>query len=236
LKIRPLPDIDLARIASLPKEKQRAQLEQVRAGRPPITYQQLAKRYHDIFNVQPEMFPASKATDWQEIENFLTKNCKSDLEIKVCVSVANALYSFVRQNQIAARKHEFFPLALGSGQQATFWQSFYYGINGKVFVPLIDPRSSKGLTTEGRRFAFSMMNERIRGSDPDFAQAVLAIIQFTRYDDGSRRARVTTDEGIELMSVDELEDKITYTYNLWYEVLQDKVKEVAPAKAMGSLF
>ncbi len=81
-----------------------------------------------------------------------------------------------------------------------------------------------------------MMNERIRGSDPDLAQAVLAIIQFTRYDDGSRRARVTTDEGIELMSVDELEDKITYTYNLWYEVLQDKVQEVAPAKAIGSLF
>lgn len=42
----------------------------------------------------------------------------------------------------------------------------------------IKPRRSRGLTAEGRRFAFSMMYERIRAADKDFTDVRLTIAQF----------------------------------------------------------
>lgn len=106
---------------------------------------------------------------------------------------------------------------------------------GQPVVPFIDPRKSRGLNKEGRRFAFSMMHERIRAADPDFQQVRLAIIQFGDLDEDQRHPKVHTDEGVRLFSIDELEHMVATTYSLWTEVLEERADEVRRSGTTGSL-
>ncbi len=62
MKIRRLPEIDLARIAPLPADQKRRALEHFKLGHPTITYKPVRTRFADIFNVQPYMFAAVDAT------------------------------------------------------------------------------------------------------------------------------------------------------------------------------
>ena len=56
MKIRRLPEIDLARIAPLQAGERRRQLEQHKAGRPPFSYDPLRQTIHDVINVTPDLF------------------------------------------------------------------------------------------------------------------------------------------------------------------------------------
>ena len=51
--MRPLPDIDLARIAPQRDDQKRRSLEQMRGGRPPFSYKPVRTCFDDIFNIQP---------------------------------------------------------------------------------------------------------------------------------------------------------------------------------------
>lgn len=74
MTIRPLPDIDLARIAPQPTDMKRKSLEQMRGGRPPFSYKPLRSCYDDIFNIQPDLdFGAAAVTPWATIEKALAK-------------------------------------------------------------------------------------------------------------------------------------------------------------------
>jgi hypothetical protein len=86
-------------------------------------------------------------------------------------------------------------------------------------VPFFDPRrSATKLTALARRFVFSVMHERIRVPDPDFAEVRLGIFQFTTPKKGPRVPKLYTDEGIVLFTFDELEEMVRETYDIWTDV------------------
>lgn len=178
MKIRPLPEIDLARITTMPRDGQRKPLEQIRYGRPPFSYAPFRSRYHDIFNVQPAMFGPVAPTDWAIVEANLRRKCKSNEEITANLRVAKGLHEFTTAAQIMGRAQEFFPMAMSTGRKVTYWLPMILAIDERPLVPFIDPRRSRSLTKEGRRFVFSMMHERIRAADPDYANVGLGIFQF----------------------------------------------------------
>lgn len=222
MKIRRLPDIDLARIAPLPPEQQRRQLEQMRNGRPPFSYDPLRGCFHDIFNVQPEMFGPVVATDWSVIAGLLQRKCRSEDELRSNLAVAKGLHQFTTEVGMLGRAQEFFPLAMGTGQKVSYWLSLILLMNGRAIVPFIDPRRSKGLTREARRFVFSMMHERIRAVDPDYAAVGFGIFQFGDLTEGQRKPVVHSDEGVELFSLDQMEAMVEATYALWREILAER--------------
>ena len=63
-KIRRLPEIDLARVATLPTDQKRLELERFKLGHPTITYKPVRTRFADIFNVQPDMFGDGHPIQW----------------------------------------------------------------------------------------------------------------------------------------------------------------------------
>lgn len=225
MKIRPLPETDLARIAPLAEAQQRTQLQQMKVGRPPFSYTPLRGCFHDIFNIQPEMFGPVRPTDWSIIEASLRKKCKSDDELKSNVAVARGLHQFATDANLLGRSHEFFPLAMGAGRKVAYWLPMVLAHEGRPLVPFIDPRRSRGLTREGRRFVFSMMHERVRAADPDFEGVDLAIFQFSNSGDDQRNPVLHTDRGVSLYSLDELDAMISKTYALWQEVCEEREVE-----------
>ena len=118
MTIRPLPDIDLARIAPQPTDMKRKSLEQLRGGRPPFSYKPLRDCYDDIFNIQPDLdFGSIPATPWAVIDAELTRRCRSEVEFVHNHRVARGLHDFATSGRVMGRKQEFFPLSMGAGRK-----------------------------------------------------------------------------------------------------------------------
>ncbi len=232
VKIRRLTETDLARIAPLSEKEQRSQLRQIRDKYPTISYNPTRTCYHDIFNVQYEMFGPAKRTSWDTIKARITKDGKSPQEIKSNLQVARGLYHYSESSGIVGRPEDFFPLPTSTGGKVKYWLPMVLNVEGVPLVPFVDPRRTYRLTEVGRRFAFSMMNERIRVADPSFAEAKFGIFQF-RVEEGDQRSPILyTDEGMQLFSFDELEAMIATTYDLWRQILEEREAE-ARRKASG---
>lgn len=220
-----LPDIDLARIAPQSTDMKRRSLQQMKSGRPPFSYRPIRTCFADIFNIQTDLFGPTEPTNWAIIEALLRKKCRSDVELTHNLYVARGLYNFASSKKITGRKHEFFPLAMGVGRRVTFWLPMVLAIDGQPNAIFVEPRRSKGLGAEGRKFAFSMMNERIRAVDEDFSSVRLGIIRFADPDGDCRTARHFTDEGIDLFSLDELESMVASTYDVWRDINEERERE-----------
>ncbi|MBZ9679579.1 MULTISPECIES: type VI toxin-antitoxin system SocB family DNA replication inhibitor toxin [unclassified Mesorhizobium] len=223
--IRPLPDIDLARIAPQPDDMKRKSLEAMRAGRPPFSYKPVRTCFGDIFNIQPEMFGESPRTDWAKIQRELVKCCRSEDELEQNKRVARGLYEFASDRRIMSRRQEFFPLAMSIGRKVTFWLPMVVAIEDQPHAVFVEPRRTRGLTAEGRRFAFSMMHERIRAADEDFAGLKLAIVRFGDPEGEKRSVRLFTDEGVDLYGLGDLETMVSSTYEMWRQVCEDRERD-----------
>lgn len=223
MKIRPLPDTDLARIAPQRKDMKRKSLEQMNGGFSTFSYRPVVGCYSDIFNIQPELdLGIAEPTPWAVIEAELKKRSKSREEYEFNRRVALGLHDFATSGRVFGRRHEFFPLSMGMGRKVTFWSPMILAIDEQASAIFIEPRRTKGLTADGRRFALSMMHERIRVADEDFADIRLTIAQFGDPSDGRRAVRLHTDEGVALYSREELELMVASTYEMWAEVLEER--------------
>ncbi|WEA25517.1 type VI toxin-antitoxin system SocB family DNA replication inhibitor toxin [Rhizobium binxianense] len=220
-----LPDTDLARIAPLPADMKLAALKRMRAGFSTFSYKPVRGSFGDIFNIHPPMFGPSEATPFAKVKERLERTCKAGDEITNNLRIAKALHDYASSAKIQGRHHEFFPLAISMGRKVTLWLPMVLAIDGQPYAIFIDPRRSNGLSEAGRRFVFSMMHERIRAADDDFAAVNLGIIRFVDHGDGERSVRLFDAAGIPLYSIDELQDMVASTYKMWQEVCEERVAE-----------
>lgn len=178
------------------------------------------------------MFGPLEPAPWDKIRDQLTRACKAGDELKNNLQIAKALHDYATSCSIMGRRHEFFAMPMGAGRKVSFWLPMILAIEAKPYAVFIDPRRTKGLTELGRRFVFSMMHERIRAADEDFASVNLGIIRFTDNDD-SRVVRLFSDEGVKLYSLGELEAMVASTYRIWQEVFEERTAE-ARRKGTGT--
>lgn len=231
---RLLPDIDLARIAPQRDDMKRKSLEQMKAGFSSFSYKPVRSCFTDIFNIQPDLdLGPAEATPWAVIEAELRKRSRSDEEFTHNRRIALSLHDFAASGRIYGRKHEFLPLSMGMGQKIILWLPMILAIDEQASALFIEPRRTRGLTAEGRRFAFSMMHERIRAADEDFADVRLAIVQFGGPSDDRRAVILHTDEDVELYSREELEEMVASTYEMWRSVLAQRERR-ARGSATGT--
>lgn len=190
MKIRPLPDLDLARIAPLPRDRKRAALEQIKLGHPPFSYSPMRRSILEVLNVDVGPLGVVPRAPWRNIKEEISRRSQTIEEEQANLKVAEALYRFAEERRIEGRRYDFFPLPIGVSEKITLWLPAVIALDGKAAVRFIDPRLSRKLTSESRRFVFSVMHERIRVADPDFAEVELCIIQFGRDDEGARIPKV----------------------------------------------
>lgn len=233
MKIRRLPEIDLARVATLPTDHKRRALERFKLGHPTITYKPVRGRFADIFNVKPDLFAAADPTAWPVLERLIRARATSDEEREANLLVAKGLHTFAQANALRSRSHGFFPLSLSVGEKVEYWLPMVTALDDAPLVLFIDPRRGKRLTAEARRFAFSMMHEHIRVADPDFAASCLGIIQFGDAVEDQRPVKLWTDQGIDLYGFDQLDQMVSETYAIWREVSEAREADVRRKAAGG---
>ena len=232
MKIPPLHDIDLARIAPMPIDEKRAALQDYKLG--PfrgITYQPVRKSLSDLLNIGTDLFEDIKRVPLAKIEQIIATASNKESEKHANLKVARGLYHFVDEACIKGRPHLFRPMMIGNGESVSLWYSAVIFVDGKQIVPFIDPRSSRGLEREARRFAFSMMNEHIREAELVGEEVSLGIIRFESGTVETRGGRhrparlYTDDQAGELFSYSELEAMISETYEVWRDIYLGRVAE-----------
>ncbi len=239
MKIRRLPEIDLARIAPLATDQKRRALERFKLGHPTLTYKPVRALFSGIFNVQLDMFVATAPTGWPVLKRLIRAKATSDDEFNANLLVAKGLHDFAQAKALRSRSQSFFPLSLSVGEKVEYWLPMVSILAGAPLVIFIDPRRSRGLTVEARRFVFSMMHEHIRLANPDFAAARLGVVQFGDTTDGQRPVKLSTDEGVELYNFDQLDQMVRETYDIWREIneaREDEIRRKAAGGGHGPLF
>jgi hypothetical protein len=171
-------------------------------------------------------------TPWTEIEHDITKAAKSESELHFNLAVAESLYRFGHNQEAHSYKKLTPPWAVGFGQVVAYWWNFYTVLDSTPCFLFVDPRLTAPLTAVGRRFVFSLMHERIRVVDPDFASARLLIAQFGKPVGGVRPTQLF-EAGDDLFSMDALNEMIDETYRMWIEVLgeRDEAARASPASS-----
>jgi hypothetical protein len=139
MKIRRLPEIDLARVATLPTDQKRRALEHFKLGHPTITSKPVRSRFADIFNVQPDMFAAADPTAWPVLERLIRTKATSDDECSANLLVAKGLHNFARSNALRSRSQAFLPLSLSVGEKVECWLLMVIALEGAPLMIFIDP-------------------------------------------------------------------------------------------------
>ena len=228
--MKKLPSIsptDLARIAPLPEDLQRSALSKLKNGRPPFTYRHTRLKLPDILNLQVGgLFDEQKAS-WQQIENSLISDCAPGDEARYNIVAAKALHRFAESYAIKGRleRDGFGDMPLGQGHSVAFWEKAIVRYAERPHVIFIDLRSTKFLTSAGRRFAFSAQHEQIRERDADLSEAGLLILRVENPVDGVRKVTPYSDKDVELYDYDALNRMTQRTYELWEEVYFERVQE-----------
>nr|WP_205938191.1 hypothetical protein [Rhizobium leguminosarum] len=215
----------------------RSALRRMRAGRPGFSYRHVRACFNDLFNIQSAMFGSVAATPFEKIEERLLRSCKAGEEFTNNLRIAKALHAFTSSTGVVGRHHDFFPMPMSMGRKVTFWLPMVLAIDEEPYTVFIDPRSGSGLTELGRRFVFSMMHERIRAADEDFADVNLGIIRFVNHEDGDRSARLYNATEVPLYSLEELETMVASTYRMWQEICEERTAETRrKGTGTGGLF
>ncbi|RZM93216.1 hypothetical protein CWO91_40060 [Bradyrhizobium genosp. SA-3] len=238
MKIPPLPDTDLARIAPLPVDQKRRALEAFRLSHPPYRYVPFRKALPDILNIQTGFLRVTERVPFASIEQTIRAESRSAEELAANLLVAQSLYDHAAAGPIEGRSLELFPLSVGSGTKLVFWHSFLLIRDGQPIIPFFDPRrSTTRLTALARQFVFSTMHERIRAADPDFAEVKFAIWQFTSPSKGQPRVAFAHEENaIPLLSFEQIETMVQETYEMWADIYSRRAKTEPRRRASGAGF
>lgn len=236
MKTRLLPGIDLARIAVQPEDLQLKALRAFRIGRPQYSYDPMRRMILDILHVSAGPLASHSETPWERVAERIIRAGRHDDERRANLQAAKALRAFADSSEAKGRRQEFFPLALGLTTKLEYWSPAVVSISGVPTVLFIDPRRSKRLTAEARRFVLSVMHQRIREADPDYEAVSLSIIQFDG-DSDERSAIAYSAADSVLYSFEELNEMVQATYALWRMVLKEREAETRKkGSGTGGLF
>lgn len=223
MTIAPLPDTDVARLAVLNEEGQRRGLAQMKRGWPPFSYRPVRRAFLDIFGIQPgPLIQSVPLTSWPKIEEVIQRTSKKPEEADANLAVARALHSFSLKNRTSGMHQKFNRLTIGNWPALRLWEPALLAIADQRFLFFVDPRRTRALTREARRFVFSVMHEHIRAVNPDFAEADLLVLQRSSLDADEQTICMHREPSDDLFSADEISAMVDFTYTLWVEVYEER--------------
>lgn len=229
MKMRRIPEPELARISGRSEEEQRKLLKRLKSFKPPHTLNPFRRSIKDIMNVNYELLGASGRTPWRIIEDRIRSSKESEVGKERNLSLARALRDFVSEHNVNSFDKPAVRWPVGFGNSVEFWEPFYSVWDDTASFVYFDPRQSNPLNEYAMRFAFSMMHERLRVDDPDFSDVDLTIFRFGVGDQGERFVRQFSAKNFDLYTRDQLNEMITLTYELWVEELTNRSDEAQRA-------
>ncbi len=236
MKLRRLPETDLARIAPLGADEKWAQLRSFNSGGGSWSYDPAREQNFNIANPKNPMGLRSPRPSLEKIKTLVSRACSCDEQESSCLEVIELFDEWFSSNASDAIERRIPSMGIGSLGVVRYWESFAAIIEGKPSFLFLDYRRQKGLTAIARRFVFSLMNEQIRRTDPDFHDADLKILQFTQKKGEARIVQDHTFDPESLFTLSELNNMIDETYLIWQAVQLERRLDDRPKRAGGGLF
>lgn len=205
--------------------------------RPRFSLEHMRSQFGDIMNVQPALFAdieLSKTTAFSEIEKELRRRCRPGDELLHNLACARLLHSHYASLKVVSRAYDFGNFPLGLNRGVRFWVGAYYGREERPVLTFIDPRGgSLGLTRAACEIVHSAMHAGVRERNPDYADAILQIVQlpYQKSDNARgvekvRAIRIHELEGEVTYDFDQLDRMFTATLNLWDEVSSEASEDI----------
>lgn len=222
MKIRHLPITDLARICVLPYGLQRHALKQVKGSGQGPNYNPTRSQFPGIVNRQPGVF-ASERDTWQIVEKHIKAASRSGEEQDLNLPVARQLYDYCVAESVQAVELDGFPISFSVGPKLLCWSPALFLYSDRMTVPFLDLRRSRRLHREARRCIYSLQHHALRVNNPDYQDVTFEIFQFEP--NKGRSIRALPEDNCWLFSYEQLEQMITQTQNLWFDVLVNREEE-----------
>ncbi|MBM7405003.1 MULTISPECIES: type VI toxin-antitoxin system SocB family DNA replication inhibitor toxin [Sphingomonas] len=234
MKLRRLPETDLARIAPLAADEKRKALKSFTSGGGSWSYDPARAQNFNIVNPVSPLGLLSKRPSMEAIRKLIANRCTCDAQEDSCLEVVDLFEEWYRRNATGAVERAIPSMAIGSLGLVRYWENFFARVRDQNTFLFIDYRRQKGLTKAARKFVFSMMHQQIRVSDPDLHDASLLILQFPQWKSG----RSIVDHALlddDLYSPSELSKMIDETYAIWLDILSER-KTAEPVKRVAGGF
>ncbi|MBA3810223.1 MAG: hypothetical protein H0X27_00990 [Caulobacteraceae bacterium] len=227
MKIRRLSEIDLARFSALNSEKmlERA-LMAYEAGGGSWSYEPVRSSTADLLNAVTPLFDDMAPVTWPSVKRQMERACThGDVQRESNVGVGKVLFDTARLHGWKAVKVEMGRMPIGLNETVRFWADVVVDDGEGPFIPFFDHRRDHGLAAlEARRVALSMQDAWIRARHPDLSDARLAIVHFPPAGD-DRSIVLDFNEGVSLMTYEELNGRVRNIYEKWAEVSQVKMEK-----------
>lgn len=229
---RLLHETDLARTALLPKDERLIQLRKIRDFAPRHSWSPFRACLPGIYQATKSLFDLP-AVSWSDVETAIAMKCKKHPDwLSGNLQVARVLFDHVQNQKLKSKEWSFGSLPVGYGKSVKFWPEFYSVKDDLPLVDFPDPRRGHGLTKIARRFVFSSMFHHIaRG---DFDQTRFQITTFPMSDDNSRNVRIYPMQMEEIVDLDTLNLAIQETFQMWFEVLEEREREARKSTMTGT--
>ncbi|WP_337828388.1 type VI toxin-antitoxin system SocB family DNA replication inhibitor toxin [Pseudonocardia sp. TMWB2A] len=237
MKLRRLPEIDLAKVAHLPAEEKRIRLRRFGVGGGGWSYDPARSQSFTVVNPRDPLGLSANAPKIENILKIVRQACRCDNQEIACLDVIKLFHSWCSENVTDAIERQLPAMSIGSWGSVRYWENFILVVNGKPTQVFTDHRrGTSGLDFLARKFVFSMMHEHTRSVDPDMLDAERLILKFPQHGKKDRQIAEYFASEVGLYSFEELSAMIDETYKIWIEVEEER--QAAPPKrraAGGSL-
>lgn len=217
-------DIDLALAVTAARiEKERLLRTALRKGGYRY-YRGIRSAVPTILKVASGLLPPSSSTKAQ-IKALIKSNCtNAHGELDNNLHLGEGLYDYAIAHDVTGAELNATPISLGRAGHRFFWERFILSIDGKRYIPFIDPRlPGTGLTSEARRLVFSIQHTHFALADPTLWRGVgFVIFQFDESKKGCRKVIPYFGDGITFWHDKQIARMIDDTYRLL-----DQIREAA---------
>jgi hypothetical protein len=206
-----LPETDIANIAFRSPDFKAAFLANwLRPKQIKGSYEPLRRSVGEAANVGLPLLPDIHRTSLEQLEALVIKECKGNSSL-VAMNLApvRAIRTFAQEHEIEADYLEELPIALYPGMRYAFWSPMLVRYKGQTRIVFLDLRRTGGLNELGQRVCFSIMHERFRTLNPDYAS-----VQFEawRFANNAKRSVRPVAEWCDPIGYNEIVSDVAETY------------------------
>jgi hypothetical protein len=224
VKTSHLHEIDVARIGPLSESEKLIALRKVKSFIPPYTLNPFRQNIPDTLNILPNMLGDGSRTPLEVIRRNVRSACKSEKEVNANWKTVEALYAFSEEHGIRGRQYELLSLPVGIGESVRYWSNAIVSVDGIPMILYVDPRKTANLRILGRKFVFSVQNERIKAYQ-DLNSVALGIIEFTTDKSGYYKPKLTASDRTGLYDYTTLNKMVKELYTIWRQVLDEREEQ-----------
>ena len=227
MKMRRLPEIDLARFAAAPPgPKLEHELRHFNAGGGFWSYDPTRQSTADILWAQTPLLGPVPCPTWEQISSQVTRACnKGPDQTSANLGVSKTLFDTARAADWLSARFDMGRLSIGFAGSVSYWSDVVVQDESGIFIPFFDHRRSNGIANpDARRIVFSMQHFWIRDRYPDLAAARLAVVRFPNHGQ-ERSIRIDFHNDAELLSYDELSTRIRVVYETWGRVSDERARD-----------